>query len=164
MTSDSQPDAREPIPYTAIDRDVWEKYYAYTIITPPDALATMMAMQRRHMEIYENPAREHSDSQTIALDLNLLGDVSARQIHEFFRRVMGYCVEEIMEAVGLFKGKPWKTNFEAPDMKHVKKEIGDAMHFFFEACLAIGLTPEDLFLDCYMAASDENVKRQQGDY
>lgn len=154
----------EPIPYTALDQDIWEGHPKHDLYWTPDALATMMAMQRKHMDVYEDPSRQLPDSQTRTLDLDMIGDLSARQVHEFFRRVMGYAVEEIMEAVNHFKGKPWKTNFEAPDIKAVKKEIGDALHFFFEACLVIGLTPEDIFLDCYMAASNENVKRQNGNY
>lgn len=128
----------------------------------PDMLATMMAQQLRHMRHYCDQL-PHYGSLQLSFDLDLAGDWSRRQVHESFRRTMAWAVEEIMEAVGLFKGKPWKQHFSAPDRDKVMDEIGDALHFFFEACLVLGLTPEDLFL-AYFKASDKNVARQNGDY
>lgn len=129
----------------------------------PDMLATMFAMQRKHLRVYESDGGHVADSGTKHLDLALVGDLSQRTVHEFYRRVMGYAVEEIMEGVGLFKGKPWKRNFEAPDRAQVMDEVADALHFFFEALLAIGCTAEELF-EAYFKTSDKNVQRQNGDY
>lgn len=158
----------EEIVYRGIDRDIWEPRlapYENSDDQPeyPDALATMMAMQRRHMMHYTSQLPQYGSLQ-LAFPMELAGDWEARQVHESFRRTVMWCVEELVEAVGLFKGKPWKTHFEAPDRRAVLKEIGDAMHFFFEACLVLGLTPEDLFLECYLPASSENTRRQNGDY
>lgn len=129
----------------------------------PDMLSTMMAQQRRHMEHYCDPQAQKLDSLQIPFPLELAGQWGQREVHESFRRTMGWAVEEIMEAVGKFKGKPWKLNFDAPDRAEVLDEIGDAMHFFLEACLVLGLTAEDLFRG-YFKASDKNVSRQKGDY
>lgn len=129
----------------------------------PDMLATMMAMQRRHMGHYCNPQQQKPDSLQIPFDLELAGQWDKREVHESFRRTMGWAVEEIMEAVGKFKGKPWREHFEVPDYDGVLDELGDAMHFFLEACLVLGLTPEDLF-KAYFGAAAKNVSRQKGDY
>lgn len=129
----------------------------------PDMLATMMAQQTQHMVHYCDPQGQKPDSLQIPLDLDLVGRWDTRQVHESFRRTMGWCAEEIFEAVGLFKGKPWKTHFPVPDYDAVMDEIGDALHFFLEACLVLGLRPEDLF-KAYFKASLKNVQRQKGSY
>lgn len=157
------------IPWTRSD-EVFRDYWAEdlnrdnsVLAFVPDILATMMAMQRRHMAVYCDPDNQKPDSLQLTFPLELTGQWHRREVHESFRRTMMWAVEELVEAVGMFKGKPWKKNFEAPDRDKVLDEIGDAMHFFLEACLVLGLTPEDLFL-AYFGAAFKNVSRQNGEY
>ena len=90
-------------------------------------------------------------------------------------------LHEMMDAVGGIddgKGnaawKPWKsTNPEVRnkklsdltpgDLKELKMEWIDVMHFVFNAGLAIGVTPQE-FYNFYLSKNEENWNRQKNNY
>ena len=90
-------------------------------------------------------------------------------------------LHEMMDAVGGIedgKGnaawKPWKsTNPEIRkqklsdltpgDLKELKMEWIDVMHFVFNAGLAIGVTPNE-FYNLYLSKNEENWNRQKNNY
>ena len=90
-------------------------------------------------------------------------------------------LHEMMDAVGGIedgKGnaalKPWKsTNPEIRkqklsdltpgDLKELKMEWIDVMHFVFNAGLAIGVTPKE-FYNFYLSKNEENWNRQKNNY
>jgi len=49
------------------------------------------------------------------------------------------------------------------DEIHLKEELADALHFFIEACILIGMDAEELF-DIYMRKSEVNKFRQRSKY
>jgi len=70
--------------------------------------------------------------------------------------------------------KPWKsTNAEIRqkrlsdlsegDLKELKMEWIDVMHFVFNAGLAIGVTPKE-FYNYYLSKNEENWNRQKNNY
>tara|TARA_R110001599_G_scaffold314875_1_gene523344 strand:- start:1654 stop:2148 length:495 start_codon:yes stop_codon:yes gene_type:complete len=90
-------------------------------------------------------------------------------------------LHEMMDAVGGIDDgegnavwKPWKsTNQEvrkqklsdltSGDLKELKMEWIDVMHFVFNAGLAIGITPKE-FYNYYLSKNEENWERQKNNY
>jgi len=90
-------------------------------------------------------------------------------------------LHEMMDAVGGIEDgegnaawKPWKsTNPEVRnkklsdltpgDLKELKMEWIDVMHFVFNAGLAIGVTPQE-FYNFYLSKNEENWNRQKNNY
>jgi len=52
---------------------------------------------------------------------------------------------------------------ENKNKDNIKEELADILHFWLQACLAIGLTPEEIF-DIYSAKLAENYRRQKRRY
>jgi hypothetical protein len=129
---------------------------------PVDLLASMYYQQERHALEYCKPEHAHGQLE-LPIDPADFGDWSKRTVHESFRRSMAWAVEELVEAIGLFKGKPWKKTFTAPDRAQVTGEIADALHFFLEALIVLGITPEELF-EAYFRETKKNNARRETDY
>ena len=90
-------------------------------------------------------------------------------------------LHEMMDAVGGIedgKGnaawKPWKSSnseirkqklsdLTPGDLKELKMEWIDVMHFVFNAGLAIGVTPKE-FYNYYLSKNEENWERQENNY
>lgn len=91
------------------------------------------------------------------------------ELHEMVDAVGG-----MHDGVGNAAWKPWKSaNPEARtkklsdlsegDLKELKMEWIDVMHFVFNAGLAIGVTPKE-FYNYYLSKNDENWSRQKNNY
>jgi hypothetical protein len=91
------------------------------------------------------------------------------ELHEMMDAVGG-----IEDGVGNAAWKPWKsTNPEIRkkklsdltegDIKELKMEWIDVMHFVFNAGLAIGVTPKE-FYNYYLSKNEENWERQKNNY
>ena len=91
------------------------------------------------------------------------------ELHEMVDAVGG-----IEDGVGNAAWKPWKsTNPEIRqkrlsdltdgDIKELKMEWIDVMHFVFNAGLAIGVTPKE-FYNYYLSKNEENWARQKNNY
>lgn len=128
----------------------------------PDLLMTMYTKQQAHAREYCKPEHAHGQLE-LPIDPADFGDWSKRSVHESFRRSMSWAVEELVEAYGLFKGKPWKKNFQAPDRQQVVGEIADAFHFFLEALIVAGITPGELF-EAYFREAKKNDERRENNY
>ncbi len=90
-------------------------------------------------------------------------------------------LHEMMDAVGGIddgKGnaawKPWKSanpevrkmklsDLSEGDLKELKMEFIDVMHFVFNAGLAIGVTPSELY-NYYLSKNEENWNRAKNNY
>lgn len=90
-------------------------------------------------------------------------------------------LHEMMDAVGGIEDgegnaawKPWKsanpeirkqklTDLTEGDLKELKMEWIDVMHFVFNAGLAIGVTPAE-FYNYYLSKNEENWNRQKNNY
>jgi len=67
-------------------------------------------------------------------------------INQFVVKDMAYrCITEIVEATECLKNKPWKQTHMPTDIEHMKEEIADALHFFIEMCLLLGMDAQELF-------------------
>jgi dimeric dUTPase (all-alpha-NTP-PPase superfamily) len=54
-------------------------------------------------------------------------------------------IQELCEALECLRNKPWKTSHVITDEEHLKEELADALHFFIELCIDVGMSAEDLF-------------------
>jgi len=91
------------------------------------------------------------------------------ELHEMMDAVGG-----IDEGVGNAAWKPWKavnqeirqkrlTDLTPGDLKELKMEWIDVMHFVFNAGLAVGITPQE-FYNYYLSKNEENWERQRNNY
>ncbi len=91
------------------------------------------------------------------------------ELHEMMDAVGG-----IDDGVGNAAWKPWKSthkdirtkklsDLSPGDLKELKMEFIDVMHFVFNAGLAIGVTPDELY-NYYISKNEENWDRQKRGY
>ena len=91
------------------------------------------------------------------------------ELHEMVDAVGG-----IEDGVGNAAWKPWKSknpeirkqklsDLTPGDLKELKMEWIDVMHFVFNAGLAIGVTPNE-FYNYYLSKNEENHERQRNNY
>ena len=91
------------------------------------------------------------------------------ELHEMVDAVGG-----IEDGVGNAAWKPWKStnpkvrkqklsDLTPGDLKELKMEWIDVMHFVFNAGLAIGVTPKE-FYNYYLSKNEENHERQRNNY
>jgi len=91
------------------------------------------------------------------------------ELHEMMDAVGG-----IDDGVGNAAWKPWKSantdirnkklsDLSESDMKELKMEYIDAMHFMFNSGLALGVTPKELY-NYYLAKNEENWDRVRRGY
>ena len=91
------------------------------------------------------------------------------ELHEMVDAVGG-----IDDGVGNAAWKPWKSDnqyarqlklsdLSPGDLKELKMEWVDVMHFVFNAGLAIGVTPKE-FYNYYLSKNEENWDRQKNNY
>ena len=91
------------------------------------------------------------------------------ELHEMMDAVGG-----IEDGVGNAAWKPWKSknpkirktklsDLTPGDLKELKMEFIDVMHFVFNAGLAIGVTPKE-FYNYYLSKNEENWDRQKNNY
>lgn len=91
------------------------------------------------------------------------------ELHEMVDAVGG-----IEDGAGNAAWKPWKSknpevrkqrlsDLSPGDLKELKMEFIDVMHFVFNAGLAIGVTPKELY-NYYLSKNEENWARQKNNY
>ena len=74
-----------------------------------------------------------------------------------------WAINELCEAADCLKNKPWKETMMETDVPHLKEELADALHFFVEACIFIGMDAAELF-SYYMRKNKVNQFRQNSKY
>lgn len=94
---------------------------------------------------------------TLPVDIN-----SYKGQHQIKWRFMN-CIVEICEAMDVMKNKAWKQSMVETDETHLKEEIADALHFFIEACILIGMDAEELW-KFYFKKNKVNEFRQRSRY
>lgn len=126
----------------------------------PDILSTMFAKQREHMTGY---AQITGGPIIVRRDDNPNYDWHSRIIAAKAREFAGYTVEELYEAIGVFKNKPWKQSPVETDVPHLLTELGDMWHFLIELHLILGLNAEDVFR-MYFERARSNEQRRATEY
>lgn len=132
--------------------DLWS-VYADDV---PDMLATMFAHQESQLLQYTaSDPKEY-------LDPDLWGVLENRNTQAAIRENSGYVVEELMEAVGLLKNKPWrKSNLDVDKFAYIE-ELADVWHFLIQTMIISGFTPLDIFQAYFEKASINERRRESG--
>lgn len=128
-----------------------------------DMLKDIFIMQNLLREKYEEIEKKNGIPQGYK---NVDGSVINinTPINQYIIKDMAYrCITEIVEATECLKNKPWKQTHVLTDKEHMKEEIADALHFFIELCLLLGITAEDLF-SYYMKKNGVNGWRIRSKY
>lgn len=91
-------------------------------------------------------------------------NIHTKEGNYLIRDMLNACVQEIGESVQVLKNwKAWKQTEMPSDANHFKEEIIDAFHFFVEACILAGITPDELH-DLYFKKNEVNHFRQDTKY
>ena len=137
------------------------------------SLDDLYSLQARTQKMYFNKqGKPHFSEFTIGdlVDYLMVNNHAIiDELHEMMDAVGG-----IKDGVGNAGWKPWKSankeirkqklsDLSADDLKELKMEWIDFMHFAFNAGLAIGITSKE-FYNYYMAKNAENHNRQKQGY
>lgn len=90
-------------------------------------------------------------------------DLDSHEGQDQVRQRIFWTIVELCEASDCMKNKAWKKTMMETDVPHLKEEMVDALHFFIEACILMGVSAEDLF-ELYMKKSRVNKFRQRTNY
>ena len=130
------------------------------IDTPTDdMLKLIFAQQRKHMLEYDKIEAKNGCLQTDKVPVDIDSYVGQARLKDFIYRT----IEELCEAGGCLKLRPWKQTPYVTDRVHFYEEIADAMHFFVEFMILAGLGPDDIF-DLYFKKSKVNEFRRDSKY
>lgn len=145
-----------PWSHTTDDFDeLWEDGENVTFV--PDILSTMFAQQEQHMRAYD--AQQHT---TPTVPEHMHGDLHHPLVQAKIREHAGYTVEELYEAIGHLKNKPWKQSFRDVPKEEFLEELADAWHFFIELHIIAGVTPEEVFRQYFRKALINEQRRADG--
>ena len=132
-------------------------------VAPPDRLVEIF---RRQAELEEKYGPIERDNGFHVPEMPI--DIDDPHDQMFFRDNAHFLTEEIHEATGLLKNKPWKQSFKETDKQAFFEEMADQVHFFVKQWLYIfGPDPEDAagaFYQWYFGKSEVNRKRQAEGY
>ena len=148
-------------------------YYTEGDYPEHSSLADLYDLQAKTQKMYfDKQGRKHFKDFNIGdvVDFLMVTEHAiVDELHEMMDAVGG-----IDDGVGNAAWKPWKGMHEAVrgkslkdlspgDLKELKMEWIDVMHFVFNAGLAIGVTPQE-FYNYYLSKNEENWDRQRRGY
>lgn len=90
------------------------------------------------------------------------GNLNDPRLQMEIRSTAAYVIEEMMEAIGLLKNKPWKQTPKSTDPDTFYKEMADAWHFWLELMILIGMTPEVIAKYYFTVAESNDTRRSEG--
>jgi len=131
-----------------------------TVQVEQDLLVNMFLQQMRHRVEYDKIYRAKGLNPPSQGEW---GNLNSPQIQAAIREAFAYAVEEGYEAIGLLKNKPWKQTPRETDPHEFFKEFADAWHFWLEAMIFAGMTP-DLIAKYYWGESKKNEQRRAEGY
>ena len=140
--------------------DMWDNAFVAGDGPPeyvPDMLCTMFAQQLAHMQKYMQI------NEAAWLPPEHWGDLKRPDVEAALRENAGYVIEELMEAIGLLKNKPWTQTAKVIDKGKFREELADVWHFFIQLHILAGLSPLEVFQD-YFHKSVINQNRQNNGY
>jgi phosphoribosyl-ATP pyrophosphohydrolase len=106
-----------------------------------DLLEGIFAAQRELMDEYHGIEEGRG---FIVIDEDQFGELDHRFVQFRIKDLMWRTTEEMAEAAGALKNRPWKQSERATDSVHYYEEIADAIHFFVEMLITSGMTPRDV--------------------
>ena len=72
-------------------------------------------------------------------------DVNDCRTQYFLKDMFFRVITELVEASETLKSKPWKMSEVLVDQDHLYEELSDALHFYTELCIDLGIDSEKLF-------------------
>lgn len=155
------------------DLDVKDYYSENGYSEQSNSLADLYLLQSKTQDMYFNkqgkkPFSEYTIGDTV--DFLLMNNHAiVDELHEMMDALGG-----ISDGVGNAAWKPWKSankeirqkrisDLSDNDIKELKMEWIDVMHFVFNAGLAIGITPQE-FYNLYLSKNEENWRRASSGY
>lgn len=122
-----------------------------------DMLKDIFTMQHKLQEKYCHIERRNSCYYPESVCIDEPAD------QNFIKGMAFRCITELIEATECMRNKPWKQTHVVTDVEHMKEEIADALHFFVELCLLLGMSAEDLYT-YYMKKNKVNDWRIETKY
>jgi len=129
-------------------------------ILEEDSLFRMMDRQKELMEKYHQIEKE---TQPCVVPSQVPVSLNSREGQHQIKQRIHWCIEELAEAMGTLKNRPWKQTMMETDEDHFKEEMADALHFFLEACILAGISALEL-ANLYFRKSEVNRFRQRSNY
>lgn len=92
-------------------------------------------------------------------------DLNSKEGQKFIKAIAQDCMHELFEAVHLLKNSKdhRATEVGGFDRAAFKEELVDSLHFFFEICIAAGVSMEELH-EAYIEKGQINVERIEDGY
>jgi hypothetical protein len=122
-----------------------------------DMLKEMMFIQERQARAYIEIEGDRRPTPTFPVDLD---DPRGQ---DMIKVVCYLIVEELSEATNCLKMKPHCKTHIHTDRDHFYEELSDALHFFLELLLLVGLSAQDV-LKLYLLKSQVNEFRRESGY
>ena len=124
-----------------------------------DRLSRIFKRQHELMVKYVEIERANGVEAPTHWPLNL----DLRPSQQYIKDMTWRVVEELGEAMNCLKNKPWKQTAMLTDTDHFYEELADALHFFVELLILVGMGPEEVY-DLYFRKSEVNLFRQRSKY
>jgi hypothetical protein len=124
-----------------------------------DYLTAMFAKQLAHKQEYDKIYRAKGLD---PVSPGGWGNLNDPRLQLEIRTTFAYLTEELMEAIGLLKNKPWKQTPKETDPEAFYSEIADAWHFWLELMILIGMTPEMIVKYYFKEAQKNDTRRTEG--
>lgn len=155
------------------DLEVNDYYTANGYVEGSSSLADLYNLQAETQEMYFTKQGKKQFSEFNIGDvvdfLMITNHAITDELHELMDAVGG-----IEDGVGNAAWKPWKSanpdirqkklsDLSPNDLKELKMEWIDVMHFVFNAGLVIGVTPQE-FYNYYLSKNEANWERQRNGY
>lgn len=92
-------------------------------------------------------------------------DITSKSGQQFLEGISFHMMKELFEAGQHLKNSKSHraTEVKEVDREAYKEELVDALHLFFELCLAAGITKEEL-VRAYLEKGDKNTQRIKNGY
>ena len=90
-------------------------------------------------------------------------DVNNHLIQEYIKSQFYRISAELFEASECLKNKLWKQSEVVTDFDHLCEELADALHFYIELCIDLGIDANKLF-ELYFKKQEVNKWRQSTKY
>jgi len=124
-----------------------------------DMFEMIFARQTELMKKYHQIEAENKLILTHDVPVDIDSQLGQARLKDFAWRI----TEELGEAMGCLKNRPWKKTQMHTDVTHYREEIVDAFHFFIELCILSGFTAQGL-TELYLKKSLVNKFRQRSNY
>ena len=92
-------------------------------------------------------------------------DLKSKEGQKFLTRISFECMGELFEANQHLKNAKdhRKTEVQQLDRDQYVEELVDTLHYFFEICIASGVSPEELY-EAYISKGKKNENRIKSGY